>query len=68
MTSTTRMFRESDGKCADVHPAEVDEYRKGGFEVADSPLDHDGDGKPGGSVAGYHATASKGARNRKGRK
>lgn len=64
--STIRMER-ADGFTADVHPDMVDEYRKGGFEVADHPLDHDGDGKPGGSVAGYHATAAKGARKRKGK-
>lgn len=29
------------------------------------PLDHDGDGESGGSVAGYHSTAAKGARKRK---
>ena len=28
------------------------------------PLDHDGDGKSGGSVKGYHATAAKGATTR----
>jgi hypothetical protein len=50
---------------ADVHPDEVENYRAGGFEVVDHPLDHDGDGKPGGSVAGFHATASKGVRRRK---
>lgn len=65
--ATVRMQR-ADGFTADVHPEMVDEYRKGGFEIADNPLDHDGDGKAGGSVAGYHATASKGARNKKARK
>lgn len=33
---------------ADVHPDEVENYRAGGFSPAD-PLDHDGDGKKGGS-------------------
>jgi hypothetical protein len=65
--STVRMQR-ADGFTADVHPDEIDNYRAGGFEVADNPLDHDGDGRPGGSVAGYHATASKGARAKKARK
>jgi hypothetical protein len=64
--STIRMVR-ADGFSADVHPDMVDDYRQGGFEVADNPLDHDGDGKPGGSVAGFHATAAKGARKRKGK-
>ena len=41
---------------ADVHPDEVENYRKGGFAVAD-PLDHDGDGAKGGSLAGEKATA-----------
>lgn len=59
MPATIRMTRESDGRCADVHPAEVDEYRKGGFEPAD--------GESGGSVKGFHSTAAKGARNRKGK-
>lgn len=62
--STIRMKR-ADGKTADVHPDMVDDYRAGGFEVADNPLDHDGDGKAGGSVSGYHATATKGARNKR---
>lgn len=34
-------------------------------EDEDDPLDHDGDGKAGGSVSGYHATATKGARNKR---
>lgn len=38
------------------------------FEVADDPLDHDGDGKAGGSVAGYYATATVGARRKAKRK
>lgn len=62
--STIRMVN-AEGKQADVHPDMVDDYRHGGFEIADNPLDHDGDGKAGGSVAGYHATASKGARRKK---
>ncbi len=43
---------------ADVHPDEVENYRAGGFVPAD-PLDHDGDGKPGGSLPGEKATARK---------
>lgn len=34
-------------------------------KVGNDPLDHDGDGTSGGSVRGYHSTASKGARNRR---
>jgi hypothetical protein len=62
--STIRMVN-AEGKSADVHPDMVEEYRRGGFEVADNPLDHDGNGRAGGSVAGFHATAAKGARKRK---
>lgn len=36
-------------RTADVHPDELDNYRIGGFEIAD-PLDHDGDGVKGGSL------------------
>lgn len=39
----------------DVHPAEVENYRVGGWVPAD-PLDHDGDGKPGGSLPGELST------------
>ena len=66
MAQTIRMARE-DGKAADVHPNEVENFRKAGFEIAEHPLDHDGDGKAGGSVAGFHATAAKGKRRKKGK-
>lgn len=33
----------------DVHPDEVENYRVGGFAPSD-PLDHDADGKKGGSL------------------
>ena len=34
MANTIPMRRESDGKTADVHPDEVENYRLGGFEPA----------------------------------
>ena len=43
-----------DGHKVDVHPTMVDDYRKGAYVVDDDqggPLDHDNDGKPGGSTA-----------------
>lgn len=46
------------------HPSKVKGGDKAAYVEAD-PLDHDGDGSPGGSPAGYYATATKGARNRK---
>lgn len=69
MANTIKMQRE-DGKTADVHPDEVENYRAGGFEPADKadPLDHDGDGKKGGSPKGEQSTAAKGAAARKTRK
>lgn len=50
---TIRMKRDPElypaPHAADVHPSEVDNYRAGGWMPAD-PLDHDGDGQPGGSL------------------
>ncbi|WP_022684554.1 hypothetical protein [Sphingobium bisphenolivorans] len=43
---------------ADVHVDEVENYRAAGFEPAD-PLDHDGDGKAGGSLKGERATRTR---------
>lgn len=47
-----RMVRDRDTNPApfecDCHPSEVGNYMAGGWMVAD-PLDHDGDGKKGGS-------------------
>lgn len=34
MAQTIKMVRESDGKEADVHPAEVENFRKGGYVEA----------------------------------
>lgn len=31
MAQTIRMVRESDGKTADVHPAEVENFKLGGY-------------------------------------
>ena len=50
--STIHMTRNPDEypepHSAEVHPEEVENYRTAGFLPAD-PLDHDGDGKKGGS-------------------
>lgn len=50
---TVRMVRDAEAypapHTADVHPAEVENYAVGGWVVS-HPLDHDGDGKPGGSL------------------
>lgn len=49
---TIRMVR-GDGKAADVHPDMVEDYRAGGFEIAEgarADFAPDGDGKPGGSL------------------
>lgn len=50
--STIKMVRDAEQypapHAADVHPEEVENYRLGGFVPAD-PLDHDGNGKKGGS-------------------
>lgn len=49
---TIKMTRSADHPaphCADVHPAEVENYRTAGFMPAE-PLDHDGDGIKGGSL------------------
>lgn len=37
MVTLVHMIRESDGKTADVHPAEVENYRAGGFEPIATP-------------------------------
>lgn len=34
-------------------------------EIVSDPLDHDGDGKPGGSLPGEQSTAARGARRRR---
>lgn len=53
MSNTVRMIRTDDGKTGDIHPDEVEHMIKHGWQVVD-PLDHDGDGKPGGSAAPEH--------------
>lgn len=75
MTKLIKMVREGREPCsADVHPDEVENFRAGGFEVEGGqspsasdldPLDHDGDGQPGGSLPGKQSTAAKGAAKRR---
>lgn len=63
MTQLIKMKR-ADGAEAIVEAPDVETWRGYGFEPAD-PLDHDGDGKSGGSRKGAASTAAKGAAKRR---
>lgn len=49
-TQLVRMQRrDNPAEQADVHPDAVTSHEQAGWEIATDPLDHDGDGRKGGS-------------------
>lgn len=63
-TIRVKPWSDDQGDFVEINAADFDpDFHR----VLSDPLDHDGDGRPGGSVAGFHATAAKGARKRKGK-